>query len=91
MDKKISKVLVDRNLCIGAASCVVVLGTVFELDGENKAVIKLKGGKKESGPVERSHLEDAAATDDAILIAAQSCPTFAITLLAEDGSKIFPQ
>ena len=88
---KIHKVVVDRNLCIGAASCVVTAGGIFELDGENKAVLKLKGGVKNSGPAERAQLEDSMLADDAILVAAQSCPTFAITLYAEDGSKIFPQ
>jgi ferredoxin len=33
------KVKVIRNLCIGAASCIAVSPSIFELDGENKAVI----------------------------------------------------
>jgi ferredoxin len=33
------KVKVIRSLCIGAASCIAVSPTIFELDGENKAVI----------------------------------------------------
>jgi len=88
MDKKIAKITVDRNLCIGAASCVIAAGDVFELDAENKAVMKLKGGTKNSGPSDRNALEGGA--DDAILLAAQSCPTKAIILAAEDGSQIYP-
>jgi len=33
------KLQVVRSLCIGAASCVAVSPTTFQLDGENKAVI----------------------------------------------------
>ena len=36
---KIGKIVVDRNLCIGAASCIAVAPGVFELDSENKAVV----------------------------------------------------
>lgn len=90
MDKKIAKILVDRNLCIGAASCVVAAGTVFELDGENKAVIKRSGGAKDSGPAERESFEDATITDDTLLVAAQSCPTSAIFLYDENGQQIHP-
>ena len=90
MDKKVSKIIVDRNLCIGAASCVIVAGDVFELDGENKAVIKLKGGAKNSGPAERSALESESTKDADIVAAAQSCPTKAITIMADDGNIIYP-
>lgn len=86
----IKKIIVDRNLCIGAASCVVAAGTVFELDGENKAVIKRSGGAKDSGPAERESLEDTAITDDVLLMAAQSCPTAAIFLYDEGGKQIYP-
>lgn len=86
--KKIGKITVDRNLCIGAASCVIAAGDVFELDTENKAVLILKDGTKNSGPVVRGALQGGA--DDAILLAAQSCPTKAIVLNAEDGTQIYP-
>lgn len=88
--KKIHKIVVDRNLCIGAAACVVVAGTVFELDAENKAVIIRRDGTKTSGPTERGGLSDAAVTDETILIAAQSCPTKAIFLYDEKGGQIYP-
>jgi len=42
--KKITKVIVDRNLCIGAGTCVTTAGEVFKLDEENKAVVvNIKG------------------------------------------------
>ena len=49
-------------------------GTVFELDGENKAVIIQRG----------------AVADDALLAAAQSCPTRAILLFDENEKKVYP-
>lgn len=71
---KIGKIYVDRNLCIGAASCVAVAPDVFELDEENKAVVKNPKG----------------ADDETILLAAESCPTRAIIVYDEDGNQIYP-
>ncbi|MEK7560401.1 MAG: ferredoxin [Patescibacteria group bacterium] len=72
--RKIAKIVVDRNLCIGAASCIAVAPGVFELDGENKAVV----------------YNDKGADDESILLAAQSCPTRAILLFDENGEQIYP-
>lgn len=71
---KIAKIVVDRNLCIGAASCVAVAPGVFELDSENKAIVYNAKG----------------ADDETILLAAKSCPTQAILLFDENGNQIFP-
>lgn len=88
--KKITKIIVDRNLCIGAASCVVSLPSIFELDNENKAIVLQKAGIKNSGPVEKSALLNEATSDEELIVAAQTCPTQAISLYADDGSKVFP-
>ena len=89
MAKKIKKIIIDRNLCIGAASCVVVAPEVFEMDDENKAVILLKGDKKEQDEATKDQLM-TDLDDETILLAAQSCPTQAIILEDEDGNRIFP-
>ncbi|MBI3115290.1 MAG: ferredoxin [Candidatus Kerfeldbacteria bacterium] len=73
--RKIKKIIVDRDLCIGAASCVAMAGGTFELDEENKAVVKLPAGDN----------------DEKILLAAKSCPVFAITLEDEDGKRVYPE
>lgn len=86
---KIAKITVDRNLCIGAASCVAVAPGAFELDNENKAVILKADGTADSGPVEYGVLRDKADMD-MILLAAQSCPTRAIILHDENGNQIYP-
>ncbi|OHA49824.1 MAG: hypothetical protein A3A80_01110 [Candidatus Terrybacteria bacterium RIFCSPLOWO2_01_FULL_44_24] len=72
--KKISRIEIDRELCIGAATCISIAGEVFELDGENKSVVKNPKG----------------ADDETILMAAQSCPTKAIKVFDEDGNQIYP-
>lgn len=72
--KKIAKIYVDRDLCIGAASCIAIAPGVFKLDEENKAVV----------------YDAKGADDETILLAAQSCPTRAIILFDEDGNQIYP-
>lgn len=74
MTKKITKIEVDRDLCIGAAPCVTVAPGVFQLDDENKAII----------------VDARGADDDTILLAAESCPVQAIKLFDEDGEQIYP-
>lgn len=71
---KIGKIIVDRDLCIGAASCIAVAPGVFELDSENKAVI----------------YDNRGADDETILLAAKSCPTQAILIFDGEGNQIFP-
>lgn len=72
--RKIGKIFIDRDLCIGAASCIAVNPDVFELDEEHKAIVKNAKG----------------ADDETILLAAQSCPTRAIIVYDEQGNQIYP-
>ena len=68
-------VTVDKDLCIGAATCIALAPQVFVLDNEAKAII----------------LDTAdTASDDAILDAARGCPTAAI-FIDKDGERIFPK
>ena len=69
------KVVVDRDLCIGAAPCVAVAGAVFQMDDEGKAIV----------------LDPHGADDDTIKLAAEACPTRAIFLYKEDtDEQIYP-
>lgn len=88
--KKIAKIVVNRDLCIGAGTCVASAREVFELDDENKAVILLKGGVKNSGPAQKSELQNEGVSDETLLAGAQSCPTAAIFLYDENDEQIFP-
>jgi len=73
---KIGKVTVDKDLCIGSASCVAVLPEVFDLGEDGKAYVK-------EGSV-------ASADPEAILDAARSCPVNAIIVTDADGNQIHP-
>lgn len=75
--KKIGKmtVVVDRDLCIGAASCVAVAPKTFVLDNEAKAIF-LSTGEED--------------TPEAILDSAKACPVAAIIITDETGKQIFP-
>ena len=72
--EKIKRVVVDREACIGAQSCVVVADGLFRMDDDNLAYID----------------DPEAYDEDMVLMAAQSCPVLAIHLYDKDGKKIFP-
>lgn len=74
-DSKYGKIVIDRDLCIGAASCIAVSGVTYELDGENKAIV----------------IGADAADDATLLMSAESCPTRAILLFDKDGKQVFPK
>jgi len=88
---EIKTLLVDRDTCIGAASCVAVYPDVFELDEENKAVLKLEDGKNTSDETDVKALDVGSVDNDSLMVAAQSCPVAAIYLYDEDGNKVFPE
>lgn len=69
------KPVVDRILCIGAASCVAIAPTVFSLDDEAKAIVL---------PTYDPH------DTNLILEAAKACPVAAITVYDETGKQIYP-
>ena len=74
MAKKL-KITIDRDLCIGAASCVALAMKTFALDSENKAIV----------------LEGEGDPPDVVKLAAESCPTKAIILVDEDsGEQEYP-
>ena len=81
------KVKVDRDLCIGAASCIAVAPNTFDLDGEGKAVIKKKDGTTTSDFV---NYVDIADEEVNILNAGKSCPVNAIIIVEvdEQGNEI---
>lgn len=74
-DRQIARIEVDRELCIGAASCIAIAPDLFELDAENKAVVK----------------PGSTATDEQILNAAKVCPVLAIYLYGKDGKRLYPE
>lgn len=69
-------VVVDPDRCVGSGMCVAMAGDVFEL------------------PIGAQHarvVDPAAAPPAAVVEAAESCPTMAITVRdAESGAVLFP-
>jgi ferredoxin len=74
-DSQINKIIVDRDLCIGAISCVAVAPETYEMDNENKAVVT----------------NADAIDDATLIASAEACPTKAIILMGKDGSQVFPK
>ena len=70
------KFWVDRDLCIGAATCVAIAPQTFFLDSDAKAVV-LNSADLDS--------------DEVIIDAARGCPTAAIIVEDEKGNRIFPK
>lgn len=66
---------IDRNLCIGAATCIAIAPKAWALDDEAKAII-----------LDTSDQE----TDDTLLEAAKGCPVMAIFITDENGKQLYP-
>ena len=66
---------IDRDLCIGAATCVAIAPKAWELDNEAKAII-----------LDTSDQE----TDETLLEAAKGCPVMAIFITDETGKQLYP-
>ena len=71
----ISKIVVDRDLCIAASSCIAVSQETYELDLEQKVIV--------------THAD--AVDDATLLMSAESCPTKAILLFDKEGKQVFPK
>ena len=69
------RVRIDRNLCIGAATCIALAPKAFALDDEAKAIL-LDSSEQDS--------------DQNIIEAAKSCPVMAIIIEDETGKKVYP-
>jgi ferredoxin len=65
------EISIDRELCMGSGNCSFWAPGVFDLDDEGIAVV----------------LDVNAAPEEKIVLAAQGCPTQAITV-SRDGVKL---
>lgn len=74
-DGEIRRIVIDREACIGAGSCVVVAEQLYQLDEENLAYI----------------VDPESHDQDTILLSAQACPVLAVHLYNKEGKKIFPE
>jgi ferredoxin/uncharacterized protein YuzE len=79
------KVEVDADKCLGFGSCVIISPDVFRLDERpGKGVFRSRA--------KLDVLDEAGGKDfENLLIAAQSCPTQAITIIdRKTGKRIYP-
>lgn len=82
------KVVVDPQLCIGAASCIVVDPDHFELNAEGKAEVKPDGASPMQGYELVVEVDEAGKQK--LLEGAMACPTQAIFVYDESGEQLFP-
>lgn len=86
------KIVIDRDKCIGAASCVALAAKTFGLDKEGRAYIlnekKDTAVTSSEGTVVESESTDEMDSREAIIEGARSCPVCAIKLFEDDGREI---
>ncbi|NBS68132.1 ferredoxin [bacterium] len=83
------RIVVDPDLCIGAASCVTIAPEAFTLNTENKAEV-LEHGQAPDGPSYAREVELTPEQLETVIMGAQSCPTLAIEVFDETGNKLYP-
>ena len=83
------RIVVDPDLCIGAASCVTVAPDSFVINAENKAEV-LEKGQAPEGPTYERIVEMSESEKENLIVAAQSCPTLAISIFDEAGKQLYP-
>lgn len=83
------RIVVDPDLCIGAASCVTLAPDTFTLNIENKAEV-LSHGEAEGGPSYTREVELTPEQLEAVMMGAQSCPTLAISIFDDSGKQLYP-
>lgn len=69
------QIIVDRETCIGAASCVTIAPGVYQLDEEGKCFI----------------LDPEEGDLQAVIDGAKSCPVAAIRILDPKGKQLWPE
>ena len=82
------KIKVDKELCIGAAACVVVDPATFVMNDENKAYVLDHG---QDDQIYQRELEVSDEELSRILLAAESCPVLAVIITDENGKQLFPK
>ncbi|MDO8617399.1 MAG: ferredoxin [Candidatus Uhrbacteria bacterium] len=82
------RIIVDRSACIGAASCVALAMKTFQLDMEGKAEVIHVTDKQQTTDESSGVSTIDNDAREAIIDAARSCPTNAITVIDDDGTPI---
>ena len=83
------RIVVDPDLCIGAASCATVAPQTFVMNADNKAEV-LNHGEAPEGPTYERIVELSREELENTIMGAQSCPTLAISIFDEQGTQLYP-
>lgn len=88
------RILVDQDLCIGAASCVALAAKTFGLNQEGKVYVlneDISGNgleRNQGGECIGSMATERMDIRETILDGARSCPVQAIRLFEDSGEEI---
>lgn len=83
------RIVVDPDLCIGAASCVTIAPEMFQMNVENKAEV-LDHGQAPDGPSYEREMEVTEDELQNVIMGARSCPTLAISIFDAEGTQLYP-
>lgn len=75
------KVVYDRNVCIGAAACAAIAPEHWEMDPENKAVLKDSKVNPKTGLFEKGVKDEAERKT--LQESADVCPVAAIKIIED--------
>ena len=75
MADRIARIEIDRELCIGVASCIGIAPEAYDLDEENIAIVRD---------------EWKTLDDDVLMQSAEVCPVNAIFLYDKDDNQLYP-
>ncbi len=83
------RIVVDPDLCIGAASCATLAPLAFVMNGENKAEV-LDHGNDHGIPSFSREVDLSEDELETVIMGAQSCPTMAIEIFDAEGTRLYP-
>jgi ferredoxin len=68
------QILINRAECCGHAECVEIAPDVFAIDSRRKSTV----------------IDAEASPEELVLEAAEACPCQAITVVDDEGERLFP-
>ncbi len=84
------KIVIKRNLCQSAATCVAMAPDIYKLDDEFKAVLTSDEHSQE-GDDWTYELDADEKRLKQIITGAEACPYNAIEVYNDKGKKIYPK
>ena len=78
INSKIGKIVIERDICIGAGPCAVLADKTFTIVNGKAELVSL------------DVIANPKNTDQEIIDAAMSCPVYAIKIYDKQGKLIYP-